>query len=158
MPRITRSTRALMDVLGRPPEQERPPWVQEQLGKPARKKPRRLEEQLQRQLCDWLDTQPRILYWANPGNTWIGKPTGAKLGYLARQKMLGVKKGISDLILFFRSKHGNPTICFVELKTEKGRTSIEQENFMEQCNQRGGYSAVARSLEDVISLLDVAGY
>lgn len=135
-----------------------PEWVGRALAAKPRAKPRKLEEALQRQICAWLDLNPRILYWANPGNTWVGAPTGAKLGYLAKQKTLGVKKGVPDLAMLFRNNNGAPTFVFAELKSATGRATPEQQAFMEDCNARGGYTAVVRSLVDLQLLLGAAGF
>ena len=116
------------------------------------------EEELQIVCCQYLDQMPRILYWATPNSTWVGEMTGAKMGYLAKQKRLGVKRGIPDLSLFFRNRHGQPTFCFAELKSKKGVTSEEQENYMDKCNDRGGYSAVVKSIDDLKNLLELAQY
>lgn len=123
-----------------------------------KQKNKRPEDDLQRVCVQYLNMHPRILYWATPANTWVGKMTGAKLGYLAKQKQLGVKKGVPDICLFFKNKHEEPTFCFLELKSEKGVVSEEQTMMMRKCEERGGFSAVIRSLDDIKSLLELVGY
>lgn len=123
-----------------------------------KKRTKHPEADLQIACVQFLNLHPRILFWATPANTWVGKMTGAKLGYLAKQKRMGVKKGVPDICLFFLNRHNQPTFCFAELKSDKGTASEEQINFMQECHKRGGFSAIIRSLSDMKTLLEVAGY
>lgn len=116
------------------------------------------ERELQEAVCRYLDMQPRILYWANNPQIITGKMTPQKMGYLASLKKRGFKKGVPDLMCLFRSKHGSAVFLALELKAAKGVVSDEQQGFMEACNERGGFTAVVRSLEDVQEALRVAGY
>ena len=134
---------------------DKTPRAKSEINTEPRKHP---EQDLQIACCKYLDTQPRILYWATPNSLWVGKMTPGKMGYLAKQKRMGLKKGIPDLCLFFRNKHGAPTFCWAELKAQKGVVSDEQTNYMEKCNEMGGFTAVVKSIEDLQNLLNVAGY
>ncbi len=117
------------------------------------------EADLQVACCQFLNLHPRILYWATPNSTWIGgEMTGAKMGYLAKQKRMGVRKGVPDICLLFRNKNGATTFCFAELKTPKGSVTEEQDAIMDKANGLGAYTAVVRSIEDLQALLNVAGY
>lgn len=139
---------------------KKPAWVDKALAAKPRAKPKREEDELQIQLVDWLRTQPRILFWATPANTWVGEMTGAKLGYLAKQKRMGVRAGVPDLTMLFRNRHGAMSLCFAELKRpkRKGGTSDAQDEFLDSANARGAFTSVVRSYEDLRSLLDLAGY
>ena len=116
------------------------------------------EADLQLVCCQYLDLHKRILWWATPNSTWVGAMTPQKMGYLAKQKRLGVKKGIPDLSLLFRNKHGALTFCWAELKSDTGRPTEEQSAYMDRCNEIGGFTAVVRSVDDLKSLLETAGY
>lgn len=136
----------------------RPPWVAKAAAAKPRARPKREEDALQRTVCDYLKAQPRILFWATPANTYVGPMTGAKLGYLAKQKCMGVKKGIPDLCLLFKNKYGALTFCFAELKIGSNKATEEQQSMMDAANAIGAYSAVVRSIEDLRKLLLLAGY
>lgn len=111
------------------------------------------EDALQIAVCQYLDLFPQILYWATPNSTYIGKPTGAKLGYLAKQKRMGVKRGVSDLCLMLPRRGPDAHILFLELKVGKNDLTDEQTQFMQAAQYRGATCAVIRSLEDVKMIL-----
>lgn len=125
-----------------------------------RAKKRTEEEDLQIWLCEWLDMQPRILYWANPKQVFANKATWQQTSYLKKLQRMGAKKGLPDLCMLFKNKHGVSVFCFAELKRPLGtiKVSDEQSAFLDACCERGGYSAVVRSLEDMKKLLEIAGY
>jgi hypothetical protein len=58
-------------------------------------------------------------------------------------KAMGVVKGVSDLILILPSR-----VIFIELKTEVGKQSPEQEQFQEKVQRRGHLYIIIRSLEE----------
>lgn len=134
-----------------------PVWVKE---RKARAKPKREEDSFQISVFEYLAFHPRILSWSNTKQVFRGKTSWAQINYLRKLQRMGAKKGLSDVCIFFRNKHGNPTFCVAELKKPTGqvKTSDEQVQFMEDVNRRGGYSAVVRSIEDLQELLRVAGY
>ncbi len=67
---------------------------------------------------------------------------------------LGVKKGISDLIGIMPLNGKAPGVFLaIEIKTERGRLSENQENFLRSINESGGIGFVARSVQDVIDNL-----
>ena len=43
----------------------------------------------------------------------------------------------------------------IEVKAPKGRTTVEQENFLGSIRMRGGLAFVARSVEDVMKVLPI---
>lgn len=106
------------------------------------------EQELQEAVCRYLDTQSHILYWANNPQIITGKMTPQKLGYLAKMKKRGFKKGVPDLCLLVNSK-----LVLIELKAEKGVVSDEQKEFLQQAYKRGAFSAIVRNLEDLISFV-----
>lgn len=134
--------------------------LRELMPKPQQpRKPRQKpEEALQEMLCQWLDTQPRILYWANNPQIITGKLTGAKIGYLAKLKKRGFKKGIPDICLLFLNRKGVSTFCFAELKSLSGTATEEQTYVMIAAEERGAFTGIVKSLGDLQELLDRAGY
>lgn len=101
------------------------------------------EEQLQVQIADWcaacLPKPPDGPLWTAV-NPLPGKSTE---GQGARRKRLGLKPGWPDLQFLFRGQ-----LIGVELKTPKGRLSVEQELVGQAIGDAGGVVFLARSLEE----------
>lgn len=124
-------------------------------------KPRKnLEEDLQIACCKFLDLHPRILYWSTPNHLYRGAQsnTGAFMGYMAKQKRMGLKKGVSDLLMYFKNAQGMPVLCAAELKAGSNKADDDQENFLRAVSAIGGFSGVVKSLDDLQNLLRQAGY
>ena len=68
---------------------------------------------------------------------------------------LGSERGVPDLI-----GHLPPSgrALYIEVKTEKGRSSEEQEAFLQQAAESGAVAVVARSPRDVLDVLRAIGY
>lgn len=66
-------------------------------------------------------------------------------------------KGIPDILgILPAGVAGGPgRFLAIEVKTDKGRVSPDQEKFMELINRSGGLAFVARSVDDVIDTLGV---
>jgi hypothetical protein len=74
----------------------------------------------------------------------------------ARYKQAGVTAGVSDIIVPYPCGgfHG----LMVELKTDKGRLSEEQKDFLHEMSERGYKTAVCRSVGEVqIELIQYFG-
>ena len=65
-----------------------------------------------------------------------------------RMKAMGVKTGVSDLILVVPSQ-----VIFIELKTDTGRQSPDQKEFQRQVTELGHTYVVVRSLDDFKRLI-----
>lgn len=126
-------------------------------SKRPRKKRQKPEEALQEMVCQWLDTQPRLLYHANNPQIITGKMTPQKMGYLASLKRRGFKKGVSDLEGIFKGRNGL-VFWAAELKSLDGVTSDEQADRIKAIEAIGGFGAICRSLSEVQALLQRAGY
>lgn len=57
-------------------------------------------------------------------------------------KKMGLKSGVSDLVVFGKSK-----VLFLEVKTEKGKMSNEQKEFEKICQDKGMIYQVCRDLD-----------
>jgi len=91
---------------------------------------------------------------AIPDLPWFAVPNGEKRNIMVGLKLknLGVRRGVPDIILLIdQTFHG------LELKTEKGRLSVDQENFKRMIENQGGYYHVARSLEQAVWILREIG-
>lgn len=63
---------------------------------------------------------------------------------------VGVPKGFSDLVAIKDGK-----VAFLEIKTDTGRPTAEQINFIKQMQTRYGCRAgIARSVEDALSIVE----
>lgn len=62
----------------------------------------------------------------------------------------GLPKGFSDLFGF---RHSDGRIFFIEVKSKTGRTSPEQNYFIEQMHLRGALTGIARSAEDALKII-----
>lgn len=100
------------------------------------------EEQEQIALLEWArlhdDVWPYLIHIRNEGKRSIYE--GAKA------KKMGLMKGVSDLFLaipsYFPTNFApissiNEAGFFIELKSKKGKLSIEQSNFLEEMNEIG---------------------
>lgn len=103
------------------------------------------ESKIQRQLVEYLDVAlfPTHRVFAIPNASRRG------IGGNAANAVAGLRKGIPDLAIVGRGR-----IYFVEVKTDKGVLSAEQEDFKDWCLMKGmcGWCC-ARSLDDVRAAL-----
>lgn len=96
----------------------------------------------------------------NVGMSWTGVLVSNKNGVVtlrnARPLHSGLFKGSSDLIGWRTTMIGGyPCARFVslEIKTDKGRTTSEQEHWIDMVNKAGGIAGIIRSTEDVDRIL-----
>lgn len=125
-----------------------PPWVAKAASAKPRAKPRREEDLFQIAVCNFLDEHPRIQYWATPNNTYVGAMTGAKMGYLKKQKDMGLKKGALDLNFLFLDKNGERVFGLMELKIKPNKPRPEQLEFKAEAEKRGAKTAVVYGERD----------
>jgi len=111
------------------------------------------EEAEQMALVQWLELHG-IKYTHVPNE---GKH---KVQYRAKQKRLGVKAGVPDILIFDR-----PPACpdnvgaAIELKRRKGGTlTAEQKKWLEVLSQKGWAVAVCRGADEAIKFLESLGY
>ncbi len=107
------------------------------------------EEALQRACFIWLDlasgTNEILSYAFHPANG--GKRSKGEAGKL---KAMGVKKGVPDILLPmpWRGYSG----LAVELKSQEGKLTPEQADWLDQAKQGGYLTAVCRDLECFIAV------
>jgi hypothetical protein len=59
-------------------------------------------------------------------------------------------KGVSDIIGCYKGR-----MLAIEIKSEKGRVTADQQYFLDQVNKAGGLGFVAKSIDDVIRELNL---
>ncbi|MBF0148189.1 MAG: hypothetical protein HQL85_18695 [Magnetococcales bacterium] len=108
---------------------------------------------------------PDIRMFNNPvGEAWMGKARFQKTGEVViqhpRRVRFGLAPGSADLIGFRKiiippEAVGHPMAQFlaIETKSQRGRASESQENFLRIVDQYGGVAMLANSLEDVEEIL-----
>lgn len=105
------------------------------------------EDKIQASIVQYLEYKhPDILFF-HPTNE--GKRTTFER---FKAKLLGIKSGVSDIIILDSSSGYNGMA--MEVKSEKGKLTENQKNFLEQCEKRNYYTCVVYSLEEAISHLD----
>lgn len=116
-------------------------------GKKARKAP---EELLQESVCQHLDLLERTgrLLWFHVPNSGMHH-----VSFRVKMKRLGLRSGVPDLCII--PKIG--PVLFIELKSEDGRVSEEQEAWLEKLPLFGCPVAVCRSLDEVRQFLFETG-
>ena len=104
---------------------------------------------------------PGLRLFNNPvGEAWMGRsafqPSGEVVIQHPRKVRFGLAPGSADLIGFYTlvitpEMVGRCMAQFlaVETKGPRGRTTLEQANFLRVVNQSGGMAILARGVEDV---------
>jgi VRR-NUC domain len=87
----------------------------------------------------------RVLLWRNS----VGGVRGTRLRY-------GLGVGSADLVGLLRGGLRAGRLFAVEVKTETGRLSVEQREWLHAVNAAGGYACVARTVPEALSELGAA--
>lgn len=102
-----------------------------------------LEKQIENLILSYLKSK-KILAWQNSS---VGI-FDAKIGKYRRKNSIHRIVGVSDILGIYAGR-----FLAIEVKSEKGRLSLPQKEFIDQINAQGGIAFVARSIEDVESNL-----
>ena len=112
--------------------------LRKMLAAKSRRKPRRVESDIQRACVTWFrSTYPELLLFAVPNG---GSRNSLEAANLKRE---GAMAGVSDLIAV-----GNGKVLFVEMKSEKGRQTEYQKEFEKRVTALGHTYVVCRSLAE----------
>lgn len=103
------------------------------------------EQQLAHQVMTWLALKNILHYRTRNTGTIVHRPGGITFG---RDRYWRTQQGCPDILAWRNGK----AYAF-ELKSEKGRLTLEQRTWLARFNQEGGVGIVARSLEDVMGVL-----
>ena len=95
----------------------------------------------QRQLIQWCRTRPELQFLFHIPNESVGGQ-----GWIIRNRQLGVKSGVPDLMLPIPA--GDYHGLFVEMKTKGGRVSETQKKWIDALNSLGYLAVVAYGWED----------
>lgn len=88
-----------------------------------------------------------LVWWHTPNGMRYGGKSPVIQGRIA--KALGVRAGVSDLILIHNSR------CFaLELKSESGRPTEHQMQFISDLNAAGGFGCIASGLDSALRTLE----
>ncbi len=103
------------------------------------------EQVIQRAVCQHLCRrgEPGVLWWHTP-NGGRRSPVEAAIF-----NGLGVRAGVSDLILL----HDGRAFA-LELKTERGRPTAAQMNFISEFRAAGGEASIATGLDQALHTLE----
>lgn len=97
---------------------------------------------------------PGLVFFHPPMGMFYGgkrNKKGASIqGVIA--KSLGVRAGVSDLILLHKG-----TAYALELKTEDGRSTESQDDFLADWQTAGGYGFVGKGLDKALAILECWG-
>lgn len=109
---------------------------------------KRPEQQLHQAVARYLDLAlPADSWWTTIPLGGGGRLRGAFL------KSMGAKKGTPDILVIYRGR-----AQFIELKSDKGRLSVAQQDTVRQLNNAGcSPIGVCRSVEQVAIVLEVCG-
>jgi hypothetical protein len=100
------------------------------------------EDQIQKSIIEWSNTHPILKDFLVhiPNQRQCTPPQGARF------KKLGVRPGVSDLILPYPSKNYHGLWC--EVKTKIGVLTQLQQVWLDRMKSAGYYTCIARSLEE----------
>lgn len=109
--------------------------------------PHMSEDQEQKQLIQWCRTQPRLQFLFHIPNESVGGR-----GWLIRNRQLGVRSGVPDLMLPVPSNgyHG----LFIEMKTMTGQLSEKQKRWLDVLNAFGYLAVVAHGWEEARKIIE----
>jgi len=99
-----------------------------------------LETEIQTKILNYLRSKDMLCFRVNNGGIY-----DAKLHAYRRSVSL---KGVPDILGCLRGK-----MLGIEVKTPKGKQSVEQVMFQKRLEAEGGIYILARSIEDVSRLL-----
>lgn len=112
------------------------------------------EAQIHRAAVQFFNlTLDPLVIWFHPANGGYRKRIEARIF-----KGMGVKAGVSDLLLIYRTRPTNDLkVLCIEIKSESGRQTEMQTDFACRCAYLGIPYEICRSLDDVIAAVKAHG-
>jgi hypothetical protein len=114
-------------------------------------KPSLSESDIQIQVADLLRLHERargFLFFSVSNEALGAARSGAALGRMARLKRMGLRAGVSDLVIV-----RSACAYFIEIKTHTGTQSKNQVCFERDCEIAGAPYAVAHSFDEAAKIL-----
>ena len=106
-----------------------------------------LEEDEQKVIAEYLDYTVGELNWCHVPNE-----SKSKVQYYAKQKALGVKSGVPDILIFKAPEEYNGIA--IEMKRRKGgRVSDNQKKWLKSLEENGWLTTVAKGADEAIEFL-----
>ncbi|MCU0288730.1 MAG: VRR-NUC domain-containing protein [Acidobacteria bacterium] len=96
------------------------------------------EAEIQREICDFL-AKKNVFFWRN-NSTGLFDPFKGRFRKKGKYEILGV----SDILAVIYGR-----FIAIEVKSKNGKASEYQLKFIENVIKNGGFSFIARSIEDV---------
>jgi len=100
---------------------------------------------------------PDVLFWATPNGAWLAGNDRQRFGQINKLRAEGLTPGVPDLII--AEARGSYNACAVEMKSEKGKLSVEQSEILHDLMERGWYTIIAygfdQAKEQITKYLDV---
>ena len=96
------------------------------------------ESEIQNQILDWLNKNKIFAFRVNTTGTY--DPVKKIYRTMGKFQL----KGTSDILGIYKGK-----MVAIEVKSQKGKASIEQIAFINKINACGGIAFIARSIDDV---------
>lgn len=104
------------------------------------------EKDIQNAIRIAVSRLPGVVMWRN--NTGIAEHWN---GRNVERVAYGLGKGSADLVGIVDGR-----FVALEIKTERGRVSPEQQVWLDLVNARGGYGAVVRSTDEAVAAVECA--
>ena len=118
---------------------------------PKKDKPKEpTEEELQKSIFHWVSVQRLEVPELNRCFA-ISNEAGYKRAH--HWRAMGLKRGVSDILLDCESGCGTYRNLWIELKTSKGKLSEHQELFLLESAEAGSLAVVVRTLEGFQSIV-----
>jgi hypothetical protein len=115
-------------------------------GKQPKRKNSSPEHEIQVALVALLESiEPKPLYSATVGGVRLAMHTAKKM------KEAGYSRGIPDLLIF--DQRGMYSGLAIEVKTEKGRPSDHQKEWIKNLNNRGWRAEVCRGFDEAADVI-----
>lgn len=109
------------------------------------------EKQIQNAILDYLTTRKDVYCWQN-SSQGVYDPRAKAFRKPGRHFV----PGVADILGLFSAGPLSGCLLAIEVKTDKGRLTPHQEQFLETILKCGGIAFVARSITEVRTRLDQA--
>lgn len=127
-------------------------------GKQPKTKRKNTEAKETIKVATWLDNRTSRIYPGTVLYTHVANESYG-VGPIAgrRRKLMGVKAGVYDFIIF-ESNIENVPGAIIEMKTDKNKLTDSQKWFRDAMVQRGWLAATCYSADEAISVLEKWGF